>query len=295
MAQDVEKAENRLQNIQAVSPILGALRTISLGNWQMAINKRNNILRYNNQLLELVPYILPDVSKQLTGLKKRKTHKKTQIIKKVLLVGIGTERGLCGRYNAVLAEYLISLLSEYRESENQVTLGILGTKLLRAVERHDTVADWSQKMPVNNLPSFHLANVYVSTWLKIYEKGEIDRIMVVYNRQERAGKYKPTETQLIPTRLPETQMKEHWPPYIVETDPVQLYTQIVMQWTAIQLHNLMLEAAITEHGARFQLMESASQNADRLSEELTISIQSIRRQRITREIQELAVGAGLIG
>ena len=81
----------------------------------------------------------------------------------------------------------------------------------------------------------------------------------------------------------------------METDPVHLYTEIVIQWTGIQLYSIMLEAAITEHAARFQLMESATQNAERLVEELTISIQSIRRQQITRELQELAIGAGLVG
>ena len=163
------------------------------------------------------------------------------------------------------------------------------------MERVDLVADWVDTMPVNSLPSFQLANLHVSTWLKRYEKCAIDSVIVLYNRQERAGKYKSCETQLIPTKLPETQLIDHWPPYIIETDPVQLYMQIVHQWTSIQLHNIMLEATITEHAARYQLMESASQNAERLQEELTISIQSIRRQRITRELQELAVGAGLIG
>ena len=110
-----------------------------------------------------------------------------------------------------------------------------------------------------------------------------------------AGRYEPDITRLLPPELPESQTNQHWPPYIVETDPVQLYMQIVLQWTGIQLHNLMLEAAITEYAARYQLMESATQNADKLVDELTISIQSDRRQQITRELQELAVGAGLVG
>ena len=295
MAQDLEKAESRLQNIQAVSPILGALRTISLGNWRMAINKRKSILQYNNRLLELVPHILPDLKMRSMYRSRKQSQRSKSSKNKILLVGIGTERGLCGRYNNVLAEYIDPLITEYIEAGNQVTLGILGTRLLRAVEREGIVQDWTDKMPVNSLPSFHLANFQVAKWLQEYEKGEINRVVVALNKQERAGRYQPWATQLVPTKPPEKVSSEHWPPYIVETDPVLLYTQIAIQWTAIQLHNLLLEAAITEHAARYQLMESASQNADRLTEELTISIQSIRRRQITRELQELAVGAGLVG
>ena len=56
----------------------------------------------------------------------------------------------------------------------------------------------------------------------------------------------------------------------------------------------MIEAALTEHATRYQLMESATQNADDLIEALMLIVQSARRQAITREMQELAVSAGLL-
>jgi len=295
MAQDVEKAESRLQNIQAVSPILGALRTISLGNWQMAINKRKGILRYNNRLLDLIPHILPGLKARYSSTLKRHSKSGKLIAENILIVGIGTERGLCGRFNTVLAQYLVPLVAEYAGAGNRVKLGILGSRLLRDVKREDVLPDWTDKMPVNNLPSFQIASSLVSEWLQAYETGQTNKVIIVYNKQESAGRYQPWSAQLLPTVPPENAPTDYWPPYILETDPIQLYTQIVIQWTAIQLYNLLLEAAITEHAARYQLMESASQNADRLIEDLTISIQSVRRQQITRELQELAVGAGLVG
>ena len=51
---------------------------------------------------------------------------------------------------------------------------------------------------------------------------------------------------------------------------------------------------MTEHSARYQLMESATQNADDLIDELMLTVKSARRQAITREMQELAVSAGLL-
>ena len=99
MAQDLEKAASRLQNIEAVNPILGALRTISLGNWQMALNKRKSILHYKDKLIDLVPFILPHIkvpTKRLFSAYRRSKHPPES---NVLVVGLGTERGLCGRYN----------------------------------------------------------------------------------------------------------------------------------------------------------------------------------------------------
>ena len=56
---------------------------------------------------------------------------------------------------------------------------------------------------------------------------------------------------------------------------------------SVSFYNVLLSAAASEHSARFHLMESATQNSERLVEELTLELQSARRQAITREMQEL--------
>jgi F-type H+-transporting ATPase subunit gamma len=56
----------------------------------------------------------------------------------------------------------------------------------------------------------------------------------------------------------------------------------------------LIDSATAEHSARYQIMENATQNAQRLIEELTLAVQNARKQAITQEMQELAAGAGLI-
>ena len=203
MAQDLEKAISRLQNIEAVGPILGALRTISLGNWQLAIKKRKNILLYNNQLLDLVPHLLPNLKTRHTIFPRKHTQQSKKDTEKILVVGIGTERGLCGRYNNVLGDFLISHIEDHKESNHQISLGILGSRLLRSIQRAGVTPDWTGIMPVNSLPSFQSANIWVTRWLHDFEAEEINRVYIVLNKQESAGRYQPWATELIPTNPPE--------------------------------------------------------------------------------------------
>lgn len=295
MPQDIEKAEDRLQNIKAVSPILGALRTISLGTWQMALNKRKVIMQYNDQLISLVPLL----QTQLAKLLQKKRHKPIRSLsdnsKRHLIICIGTERGLCGRYNDNLTEFVTSHISDSFSSSELIKLGVLGSRLAHSLKRNGVTPNWVEKMPVNNIPQYKQAITLILQWLGEYEEGALESVDIVFNQQRIAGTYEPTLQRLLPPEFPKIAEDHSWPPYIIETDPLALYTNIIKQWSAIQLYNFMLEATITENLARYQLMESASQNANRLIEDLTISIQSIRRQQITRELQELAVGAGLIG
>ncbi len=70
---------------------------------------------------------------------------------------------------------------------------------------------------------------------------------------------------------------ETWPPPIIETDPVALYTHIVQQWTAVRFYRLLLQSAKAEQSVRYQLMESAGQNAERLIDELSGMVQATRQ------------------
>ncbi|MCZ7666922.1 MAG: F0F1 ATP synthase subunit gamma [Chloroflexi bacterium] len=68
-----------------------------------------------------------------------------------------------------------------------------------------------------------------------------------------------------------------------------LYTQIVQQWTAVRYYQLLLQSTMAEQSVRYQLMESAGQNTERLLDELSAVVQAARQQTITREMQALAV------
>jgi F-type H+-transporting ATPase subunit gamma len=68
---------------------------------------------------------------------------------------------------------------------------------------------------------------------------------------------------------------------------------VIEQIVTIGFYERLLESAAAEHSSRFQLMEDATRNADRLIEEVTQNIQQANKQAITQEMQELAAGAGL--
>lgn len=300
MSYQLRKAENRLANIRRVKPILAALRTISLGSWQMARGRRSGLSRYTNELLSLLPVVLPNVIPDRRKQSRVTAERKDEMRHGVLLV-LGSERGLCGRYNKVLLERIGAYHADL-PAGMKVEVLALGSRLTRELVREGYEPSWSQGLSVTALPPYSLAYDLVETWLRRFEAYELDAVDVAYNADEGAGTYGPRVHRLIPPELPEPLDPEQAPgrsvlpeDVIIETDPLGLYVRIIEQWTAIMLYRLLLEAALTEHSARYQLMESATQNADDIIEELNMMVQSARRQAITREMQELAVSAGLLG
>ncbi len=312
MTVQLQKAKSRLENIRRVQPILAALRTISLGSWQMARNRRAGLSAYTARLLELLAVVVPYVAEErgahrtaLRSLLGRQRLRPTETEvgvpqRSVVALVVGSERGLCGGYNKVLLKRLDDYVAGL-EAGCDLTLVASGSRIVRDLKTAGYELAWTHTSSITALPSFELAYRWVSDWLQRYESHELDAVDLLYNADQGAGKYGASVIRLLPPELPESSVppretglaasQDH---VIVETDPVGLYVRIVEQWTAIALYRLLLEAASTEHSARYQLMESATQNAEDLVEELMLAVQSARRQAITRQVQELAVGAGLL-
>lgn len=218
--------------------------------------------------------------------------------RRVLVVVVGSERGLCGGFNAAVAGWAGRHLERCAADGVVVELVTLGSRVERLLERGSHPVTQRVPLPVTALPPFALAADFTRTWLLRYEEGTLDGVDLVYNAYRGVGRYEPTVTRLVPPEAPPAVTEGDdplWPPTIVETDPLALYARVVEQWTALNFYTLLLDSAMAEHSTRYQLMESATQNAERLIEELTLETQAIRRQAITREMQELAVGAGLVG
>ncbi|MBN1814622.1 MAG: F0F1 ATP synthase subunit gamma [Anaerolineae bacterium] len=289
---ELERAQARLENIRSVQPILSALHTISLGSWQAALNQRGRVQRHMERLEALLPLVTLHLSSPPSVPPRRGGMKGGG----VAVLVVGSERGLCGRFNAAVVEQTEAYLAEQRAD---VELMALGNRVRHILERHGHQLAWSGALSITALPSFELARSLSSRWLARYEAHALDAVDLIYNAYRGLGSYEPTVTRLIPPALltpsPPLGGTEGGIPVIVETDPLSLYTRVIEQLTATRLYELLLESASAEHSARYELMGAATQNIDRLIAELTLAIQTARQQAITQEMQELAAGAGMIG
>lgn len=297
---DAEQVRGRLANIRTVQPILGALRTISLGSWQAALNRRAGLQRYTAQLQALLPLILTAVG---SGAPRRRWYARGERAlapvnapSRIVALAVGSERGLCGRFNQVTAEHVLAYLETQRAAGVVVELAVLGSRLSRLLLRRGVTLAWAAPLSTSALPPFSQARALTRDWLTRYEAHSLDAVDVILNAYRGVGRYETVTQRLIPPEIePVTGGADDGAlPFIVETDPWSLYARVVEQETMIRCYSLLLESATSEHATRYQLMEGATKNAERLMEELTMELQALRRQAITREMQELAVGAGLL-
>jgi len=291
----IEGINARLNNIRSVEPLLGAMRTISLGSWQGALRRKERVLSYAERLRDLLPPLLPLLEARRHSRRHGRQHA-LPAPAATLVVVIGSERGLCGAYNSTLAEYADRELDRLSEQGAAVELWTLGARVARALQRLDREPDSARPLPMAALPSSDLAGELTYGWHERFEGHELDAVYAIYHAYRNSTLHEPVTVQLIPPPIPSYGGRQlSWPPPYIDTDPVDLFVHVVVQWTATELYRILLDSAASEHSARYQLMEGATQNAERLIDELTLALHAARQQAITTEMQELAIGAGLLG
>lgn len=295
MTQSYESAKSRLENIRAIQPLLSALRTMSMGAWQMAKNKISEMKKYEQNYDRILSEILPHIDH-----KRRRSEGALDIIPNTadtIFLLIGSERGLCGKFNASMAEKALSYIEQQNYPSHQIW--VLGSRLLRELERKGVQVSWRMPLPASSLVTYQQSYSLTQNWLEQYESYAFNRFIILYHQIVKGGTYQFSSFNLLPYEImhsADLKEKVHvkWPPPIIETEPKGIYNQIIQYFIASSFHQLLLKSAAAEHSARYNLMQEASDNAEEIIEDLERAINAERKRQITREMQELAVGAGLL-
>jgi len=295
MSQNFEHAKSRLENISTIEPLLGALRTMSMGTWQMALNKIDQMNAYEENYNHIIAEVLPHIKKQ--GFKPQKRKDRKPEIADAIILLIGTERGLCGKFNDTLIEQSMSWLQEADLPSYQIWA--MGSRLIRKLDQMKIEISWRQPMPASDLMTYQKAYLTTQKWVEQYEAYAFNHFFVLFNQIEKGGRYQFSTFNLLPyenqyRQVSQKQRTEKWPPPIIETDPKGIYSKIIQHYIAASFYKLTLKSAAAEHVARFNLMEEAKNNAEDIIEELRRVINSERKRQITQQMQELAAGAGLL-
>jgi F-type H+-transporting ATPase subunit gamma len=295
MTQSFERAKSRLANIETIKPLLTALRTMSMGAWQMANNKIAKMKMYENYYDRILFEILPHIDQKRR--RRQTTIAISPTIADTIYLLIGSERGLCGRFNIAMVENALSYIDQRGQSSFQIW--VMGSRLLRELERKGVQVSWRKPLPASSLTSYQQSYVFTQNWLEQYEAYAFNQFIVLYNQTVRDGVYEFSSLNLLPYEINYTgNVKQNaqgqWPPPIIETDPKGIYNQIIQHFIASSFHQALLKSAAAEHSTRYNLMQEASENADEIIEELVRVINAERKRKITQELQELAVSAGLL-
>ena len=290
----LKEVKTRINSVISTQQITKAMKMVAAAKLRKA---QENILQMR-PFAEKLNEILVNVSSGLDQ-DDTSTFAKARYEDKILIVAITSDRGLCGAFNANIGKQVMNVIDEeysnqFRNGDVHVmTVGKKGYDFLS--RRGYTIIDDYTNLFLDL--SFDSVRKAAEFAMNSYEKGDYDKVVLVYNE------FKNIATQIVRTEqlLPlandeETSGEEHFAiDYIFQPNKEVIVEEMIPKSIKIQFYKAVLESNASEHGARMTAMDKATENAGELLKELKLSYNRSRQAAITKEILEIVAGAEALG
>jgi F-type H+-transporting ATPase subunit gamma len=206
--------------------------------------------------------------------------------RKVLVVPVTADRGLCGAFNANVTRATQNFI---RDHDFEVELLPIGRKANDFFKRRN-IPIRSQATHVFNALSLNVAQDIAKSFIDDFIAGEIDAVYVVFNEFKSIIAQQVRVVRLLPIERAWDELQTEVD-YLYEPGPEQILADILPKHIEFQLYRILLESAAAEQGARMAAMEAATKNASDMISHLTLTYNRIRQAAITKEIIEIVSGA----
>ena len=211
--------------------------------------------------------------------------------KKVDIVFITADKGLCGGFNSQTIKRVSALLAEYKEKDVKVRLRAVGRKgvdffKFNNIELSDEIIGLSAA------PDFKTASEFISEVAGSYVNGDTDKVILVHNGYVNMITQELREDQVLPVDSSNLELNAvNTSELEVEPDDDDtLLDALVKRYVEYAMYHSLIDSLAAEHSARMQAMDAATTNAKEMVKELTVKYNKARQEAITTELIEIISG-----
>ncbi|WP_295686779.1 F0F1 ATP synthase subunit gamma [uncultured Nevskia sp.] len=215
-------------------------------------------------------------------------------VKRIGVLVVSTDRGLCGGLNTNLFRALTRSIREWRDQAIDVEYAVIGTKGLGFFRRvgGKVVAQNSQLGDKPHLDQL-LGSIKVLT--DAYREGRIDRLYLASTQFVNTMTQRPGVRQVLPVEVDPNASKlaDNWD-YIYEPNATELLDTVLQRYVESQVYQAVVENVASEQSARMVAMKAATDNAGKIINGLQLAYNKARQASITKELAEIVGGAAAV-
>lgn len=267
-----------MRGIANTKQITKAMELVSTAKMRKARIRLEKSRPYYTTVLESINQVMNYVSVNHPLLEERE-------VKKSLYIVFAADRGLAGGYNANINRLIHE---DYKDKKDSISLITIGSKArdFFKTRGYEIACEF---VGVSENPQFSHAEKIGKKAIELFLKKEIDEIKLVFTKFIGTLSYEPTIIKL----LPANNLKKEAATNVMEFEPSadEVLSFLIPKYIESSIYGGLIEASCSEQGARRAAMESATDNAEEMLEELNMSYNRARQAAITNEISEIVAGA----
>lgn len=286
----LKEIRTRIASIKSTRQITSAMKMVSASR----LRKVQNNIVHLREYADTLKYVLGDVMLRLPP-SYQNVFLKNRSNNHVLVVAIGSDKGLCGTYNSLLIKRTLKEVYALQDVGVRVSLLVFGKKPAKYFAKRG-FSVLSDIDPHFDKVSYEYAVEFANLIASQYLKKNYERVLIVYNKFRNAVVHELTVEQLLPVKEEdlldasdeEDRMDD---PVILEPTPTEVIDYMTRQFLNYNTYRILLDASASEHGSRMTAMHKATDNADELLKSLTLSYNKARQASVTRELLDIVGGA----
>jgi F-type H+-transporting ATPase subunit gamma len=279
---NLKEIRNRITSVSSTMQITSAMKMVSAAKLKKAQDAITAMRPYAEKLTELLQNLSATLEGDVGG-----EYTTQREVKKVLVVAITSNRGLCGAFNSNVIKASKSRSGFY--AGKQVDVFAIGKKGNDVLVKTSVVIE-NQSAVYDDL-TFDNVAVIADALTDKFISGEYDKIELIYNQFKNAATQIVQTEQFLPLEPVQSDLTTSVGDYIFEPSKEEIILTLIPKSLKTQLYKAIRDSFASEHGARMTAMHKATDNATDLRNELKLTYNKARQASITNEILEIVGGA----
>lgn len=285
----LKEVKTRIASVNSTRKITSAMKMVASSKLHRAQQAIDSMRPYERQLTRIMSTFVGSMEGEVDT-----AYAAQRNVKRVVIVLFTSNSSLCGGYNANAVKAFVKKVEEYRSRNIEICrVYAMGKKAAEAVGKLKNF-DLVDKSALLDHPSYQEAAKVASELMDLYVKGDIDEVDLIYHHFKSAGTQILTTETFLPIDLHTGSTEEGATNnlnFIVEPSIGDIVNQLIPKSLHLRLYTALLDSLASEHAARVIAMQVATDNADDLLRELTLTYNKTRQQAITNELLDIAGGS----
>lgn len=289
----LKEVKTRIGSVKSTRKITNAMKMVASSKLHHAQRAIECMRPYEKRLASIMTRFLSTMEGEVESV-----YSETREIRKVALVVISSNSSLCGAFNANIIKEFLKTAEEYKQKGVVVEVFPIGKKIAQAVQKAGYKFQ-SDNSDVLEHPEYIKAYKIAENFMQRFVNGEIDKVCIISQHFVNTSKQEICNNTFLPISLDDSanskataksSNKGRQLDYIVEPSPASIISSLIPATLHMQIFSAILDSLAAEHASRVVAMQVATDNADDLIEQLTLTYNKTRQQAITSELLDMASG-----
>jgi len=280
----LKELKQKISSVKNTQKTTRAMKLVSTAK----LKRAEEALIRSREYAKKIDEVIKEISAKLSSVKDTieiRAFAKIENVKKVDIIVVTADKGLCGGFNIQTIKATLNLIEELKEKKVKIRLKVIGKKAIEYF-KFVGIEMYEEVVGLSSMPNYERASKIILKSYEDFTKEEIDNIFIIHNGYVNKLTQKVEVKELLPIEVEEKDSNE-----FLEVEPDDDYEAVlellVKKYIEYSIYYALLDSLAAEHSARMQAMDAATNNAKEMVHQLTLAFNKARQEAVTRELIEI--------